>query len=99
MNLMKKRPNRDEEPPDAWTNQRAADGSVQSGDLQGLNDDESSESESVQELIEEGQYYEAEVLSGFENAPTADVSEVRTKQVPENDVPLEYQQEDERDTD
>jgi hypothetical protein len=95
---MAKRPNREEETPDAWTSQKGPGGSVQSGDLQGLNDDGSSESESVKELLEEGQYYEAEVLSGFENSPTADVSEVRTRQVPEDDVPLEYQEEDERDT-
>jgi len=55
----------------------------QSGDTQGLYTDEDSESESVTELLEEGQYFEASVLSGIENAPPADVSEVRTRQVPE----------------
>jgi hypothetical protein len=29
-----------------------------------------------------------------ENAPDADVSEVRTRQVPEDDVPLEYIEKD-----
>jgi len=41
-------------------------------------------------LIEEGQAYEASVIAGIENAPDADVSEVHTKQVPEEDVPDEY---------
>jgi len=67
----------------------------QSGDMQGLSDEEDSDSESVQELLEEGQYYEASVLSGIENAPDADVSEVTTKQVPEDDVPAEYLNEEE----
>ena len=62
----------------------------QSGDTQGISDIESSNSESVQELLEEGQSFEAEVISGVENAPDADLSEVRTRQVPEDDVPPEY---------
>ena len=62
----------------------------QSGDTQGISDIESSNSESVQELLEEGQSFEAEVISGVENAPDADLSEVRTRQVPEDDVPREY---------
>jgi hypothetical protein len=62
----------------------------QSGDTQGLSSDEDGDSESVTELLEEGQYFEASVLSGIENAPPADVAEVTTKQVPENDVPEEY---------
>jgi hypothetical protein len=62
----------------------------QSGDTQGLSDDAEAGSESVLELVEEGQSYEAEVISGVENAPDADVAEVHTKQVPEDDVPSEY---------
>ena len=67
----------------------------QSGDTQGLSDLEESNSESIEELIEEGQFYEAEVLSGIENAPDADQGPVRTRQVPEDDVPLEYLERDE----
>jgi hypothetical protein len=67
----------------------------QSGDMQGISDTEDSNSESVRELLEEGQYYEASVVSGIENAPDADVSEVTTKQVPEDDVPEEYLNESE----
>lgn len=62
----------------------------QSGDTQGLSDDAVAGSESVLELIEEGQSFEAEVISGVENAPDPDVAEVRTKQVREDDVPPEY---------
>lgn len=59
----------------------------QSGDLQGLSNIELAESESVVELIEEGQAFEADVVSGVENAPDADQSPVRTREVPEDDVP------------
>jgi hypothetical protein len=67
----------------------------QSGDLQGISGEEDSNSESVRELLEEGQYYEASVVSGIENVPDADVSEVVTRQVPEDDVPSEYLNESE----
>jgi hypothetical protein len=62
----------------------------QSGDTQGLSDVAEADSESVLELVEEGQSFEAEVISGVEDAPDPDVAEVRTRQVPENDVPSEY---------
>jgi hypothetical protein len=66
----------------------------QSGDTQGLSDIEEAGSESVEELVEEGQSYEAEVISGVENAPDADKGGVRTRQVPEDDVPDEYLRKD-----
>ena len=50
----------------------------QSGDLQGLSRAEGVDSESVEELTEEGQDYEAEVVSGVENALDPDEGEVRT---------------------
>ena len=59
----------------------------QSGDLQGLANEAEADSESVQELLEEGQTLEAEAIEGVENAPDPDVAEVTTRQVPENDVP------------
>jgi hypothetical protein len=62
----------------------------QSGDTQGLSHLAQAGSESVQELVEEGQSFEAEVISGVEDAPDPDVAEVHTKQVPEDDVPSEY---------
>jgi hypothetical protein len=60
----------------------------QSGDIQGLSGLEVADSESVLELIEEGQAFEAEVVSGVENVP--DEAEVTTSEVPEDDVPPEY---------
>jgi hypothetical protein len=62
----------------------------QSGDTQGLSKRESVDSESVEELVEEGQAFEAEVVEGVEDAPDPDVSEVKTHEVPEDDVPTEY---------
>jgi hypothetical protein len=66
----------------------------QSGDTQGLSEKEDVDSESVEELAEEGQDFEAEAVSGVENAKDPDQSEVTTKEVPEDDVPLEYQDPD-----
>ena len=62
----------------------------QSGDNQGLPDVAEAGPESVEELLDEGQSFEAGVIGGVENAPDADVSEVHTRQVPEDDVPEEY---------
>lgn len=67
-----------------------ADSAGQSGDTQGLSQVAEAGPESVAELVEEGQSFEAEVISGVENAPDADVAEVHTRQVPEDDVPGEY---------
>jgi len=68
------------------------DSAGQSGDTQGLSDLEEADSESVEELLQEGQSFEAEVIAGIQNAPDPDVSEVHTRQVPEDDVPTEYDQ-------
>jgi hypothetical protein len=62
----------------------------QSGDLQGLSNVEGADSESVDELIEEGNAFEADVVSGVEDASDADEKEVHTHEVPEDDVPGEY---------
>ncbi len=66
----------------------------QSGDTQGIASGPDVDSESVEELLEEGQSYEAEVVSGVENAPDPDQGEVRTHEVPEDDVPEEYREKD-----
>jgi hypothetical protein len=66
----------------------------QSGDTQGISAAVRTDSESVEELLEEGQSFEAEVVTGVENAPEPDESEVRTKEVPEDDVPGEYRERD-----
>ena len=54
---------------------------------------EEADSESVEELVEEGQDFEAGVVAGIEQAD-ASQGEVRTKQVPEDDVPREYLEND-----
>ena len=48
----------------------------QSGDLQGLSNREGADSESVDELLEEGNAFEAEVVKGVEDVPDADEGEV-----------------------
>jgi hypothetical protein len=65
----------------------------QSGDLQGLSGVEGGGSESVGELLEEGNAFEAEVVKGVEDADDSDEDEVVTHEVPEDDVPDEYRRE------
>jgi hypothetical protein len=62
----------------------------QSGDTQQLSRQEDVDSESVEELAAEGQYFEADAVSGVENAKDPDEGEVTTSEVPEDDVPPEY---------
>jgi hypothetical protein len=62
----------------------------QSGDLQGLSNVQGADSESVDELLEEGNAFEADVVKGVEDAGDADEGEVRTHEVPQDDVPGEY---------
>lgn len=62
----------------------------QSGDLQGLSRRERAGSESVDELMEEGNAFEAEVVQGVEDAADDEGKEVRTHEVSEDDVPEEY---------
>ena len=66
----------------------------QSGDLQGVSDTEGAASESVEELLEEGNSFEAEVVAGVERAGDADEKEVRAHEVNEDDVPEEYLERD-----
>ena len=61
-----------------------------SGDLQGLSNIQGADSESVDELLEEGNAFEAEVVKGVEDAEGADEGEVRTHQVPRDHVPGEH---------
>jgi len=65
----------------------------QSGDLQGLSDIAGADSESVEELIEEGNALEAAAVKGVQDADSADEDEVVTHEVPEDDVPEEYRDE------
>jgi hypothetical protein len=58
----------------------------QAGDLQGLSNRPTANSESVEELLEEGNALEAEAIQGVENAPDADQGEVE-HELPEDDPP------------
>lgn len=66
------------------------DAAGQAGDIQQISNIEDVDSESVEELVEEGNAFEAEVVQGVEDAKDPDVSEVTTREVPEDDVPEEY---------
>lgn len=68
----------------------------QSGDLQGLSRIEGADSESVGELLEEGNAFEAELVKGIEDVRDADEDEIITHEVLEDDVPEEYLDENER---
>jgi hypothetical protein len=61
------------------------------GDYSGVSPVEGVDAESPRELLDEGQAFEAEVVGAVQNAPDPDRSEVRTREVPEDDVPPEYQ--------
>ncbi len=86
---MKKRPQDESSPV-----RPGPDSAGQSGDTQGLSDSPEADSESVAELVEEGQSFEAEVIEGVEDAPEPDVAEVHTREVLEDDVPPEYDNQD-----
>ena len=67
---------------------------TQSGDLEGLSRAEQADSESVDELVEEGNAFEAGAVAGVEEADDEDTREVHTREVPEDDVPEEYLDQD-----
>lgn len=73
----------------SWGTQGASS-SGQSGDLEGLSRAEQADSESVDELVEEGNIFEAGAVAGVEEADDQDTREVHTHEVPEDDVPDEY---------
>jgi hypothetical protein len=72
---------------------RVARAGAGSGDLQGISSVEDVDSESEDELLEEGQSFEAGIISGVEKAGNEE-GEVVTHEVLEDDVPLEYDDED-----
>jgi hypothetical protein len=76
--------------------ERETNSAGQSGDIQGLWRPAEAGSESVEELVEEGNAFEASIVDGVENAKDPDVSEVTTRQVSENDVPDEYRNDNDR---
>jgi len=63
-------------------------------DFQGLSRTEEADSESVDELVEEGNIFEAGAVAGVEKADNADEKEVHTHEVSEDDVPDEYLEKD-----
>lgn len=65
----------------------------QTGDLEGLSRAEQADSESVEELVEEGNVFEAGAAAGVERADDQDTREVQTRELPEDDVPDEYLEE------
>lgn len=54
----------------------------QAGDVQGLSSVERAGSESVEELLEEGNAFEAEVVKGVEDADRSDEIEAEAHEVP-----------------
>ena len=72
-----------------------ADSAGQSGSIQQISDTPIADSESVEELAEEGNAFEADAVYGVENARDPDVAEVTTHEIPEDDVPGEYLDNDE----
>ena len=73
---------------------RAAAAGAGGGDFGGVSVVEGADSESADELLEEGQTFEAGIVSGVENAPDPDQGEVRTHEVPQDDLPEEYDDKD-----
>jgi hypothetical protein len=55
---------------------------------------ENSDSESVEELVEEGNVFESGAVAGVEEADNEDEREVHTRELPEDDVPEEYLEKD-----
>jgi hypothetical protein len=72
-----------------WQRGLGGEAGGQSGDLEAIPRREDVDSESVEELLEEGQSWEAGIVSGVETADN-ETGEVRTREVPEDDVPEEY---------
>jgi len=81
-------------PPRKKPAETGAKAAGQSGDLQGLPDREEADNESVQELVEEGQFYEASIVDAVENAPPAGKRPLRPHRRPEDDLPPEYTSQD-----
>ena len=52
------------------------------------------DSQSVDELVEEGNVFEAGAVAGVEEADDEETKEVHTHEVPEDDVPNEYLEND-----
>jgi hypothetical protein len=73
---------------------RGSNSPGQSGDDQGLPDNAEAESESVKRLVEDRQFFEASAVDGVDNIADTEVAEVRSRQIPEDDVTSEYLDQD-----
>lgn len=67
---------------------------IPQSDFQGLSRAEEVDSESVEELVEEGNVFESGAVAGVEEADDEDGREVHTRELPEDDVPDEYLDQD-----
>jgi len=83
-------PVRRAQPLESSSGRDGAVSSLHSGDLEGLCRDERADSESVGELVEEGNVFEAGAVAGVEEADDQDMQELRTHEVSEDHVPNEY---------
>jgi hypothetical protein len=61
-----------------------------SEDFEGASRAQQTDSESVDELLEEGNLFEAGAVAGVQEADAADEREVHTRELPEDEVPEEY---------
>jgi hypothetical protein len=68
--------------------------SRRSEDFEGVSRAEQADSQSVDELVEEGNLFEAGAVAGVQEADDADEEEVHTHELPEDDVPEEYTDKD-----
>ena len=73
---------------------RATAAGAGGGDFGSVSAVEGPDSESAAELLEEGQTFEAGIVSGVENAVDPDQGQVRTQEVSQDDVPKEYDDKD-----
>lgn len=67
-----------------------ASGPRPQSDFQGISRAEEADSESVEELVEEGNVLESGAVAGVEAANNEEGREVHTRELPEDDVPDEY---------
>jgi len=73
---------------------RVARAGAGGGDFEGVSIVEDVDSQSADELLEEGQVFESGIVRGVEEAATDIEKEVHTHEVPQDDVPEEYEDKD-----
>jgi hypothetical protein len=76
--------NEDREEFESPATDRGPGSAGQSGDLQGIDAGDEAH------LLEEGQSFEAGVIQGIEDAASADNGPLKPREIPEDDVPAEY---------